>query len=99
MPKLTIFQESPWRAAATSSSTVPTGAADTPSRQLTILGWSLNLGGASGVALHVLVIVGEVLMLSSIYQVMPTVVPPLATDRETVAVIAGDLGLAHRQET
>jgi len=27
------------------------------------------------------------------------VVPPLATDRETVAVIAGDLGLAHRQES
>lgn len=40
---------------------------------LTIFGWSLNLGGATGVALYVLGIVGEVLMLTSIYLVMPSV--------------------------
>ena len=43
------------------------------SRHLTILGWSLNLGGAAGVALYILGIVGEVLMLTSIYLVMPVV--------------------------
>jgi YihY family inner membrane protein len=43
------------------------------SRQVTILGWSLNLGGATGVALYVLGIVGEVLMLTSVYLVMPVV--------------------------
>ncbi len=43
------------------------------SRHLSILGWSLNLGGATGVALYVLGIVGEVLMLTSIYLVMPVV--------------------------
>lgn len=43
------------------------------SRHLTILGWSLNLGGAIGVALYVLGIVGEVLILTSIYLVMPAV--------------------------
>ena len=43
------------------------------SRHLTILGWSLNLGGATGVALYILGIVGEVLMLTSIYLVMPVV--------------------------
>src|SRR6185369_7918894 len=42
-------------------------------RHLTILGWSLNLGGATGVALYILGIVGEVLMLTSIYLVMPPV--------------------------
>jgi YihY family inner membrane protein len=41
------------------------------SRHLTILGWSLNLGGATGVALYIMGIVGEVLMLTSIYLVMP----------------------------
>jgi YihY family inner membrane protein len=41
------------------------------SRHLTILGWSLNLGGAPGVALYIMGIVGEVLMLTSIYLVMP----------------------------
>ena len=41
------------------------------SRHLTILGLSLNLGGATGVALYILGIVGEVLMLTSIYLVMP----------------------------
>jgi YihY family inner membrane protein len=43
------------------------------SRHLTILGWNLNLGGATGAALYILGIVGEVLMLTSIYLVMPGV--------------------------
>ncbi len=43
------------------------------SRHLIILGWSLNLGGATGVALSLLGIVGEVLILTSIYLVMPVV--------------------------
>ncbi len=43
------------------------------SRHLSIFGWSLNLGGANGVALYILGIVGEVLMLTSIYLVMPQV--------------------------
>jgi membrane protein len=42
-------------------------------RTLSILGWSLNLGGATGVALYILGIAGEVLMLTSIYLVMPVV--------------------------
>lgn len=33
-----------------------------------------------------------------IQRILGMVVPPLPTDRETVALIAGDLGLAHRQE-
>jgi membrane protein len=41
------------------------------SRRLTILGWSLNIGSATGAALYILGIVGEVLMLTSIYLVMP----------------------------
>ena len=43
------------------------------SRSLTILGCNLDLGGATGSALYVLEIVGEVLMFTSIYLVMPTV--------------------------
>jgi YihY family inner membrane protein len=43
------------------------------SRHLTIFGWSLDLGGTTGVALYILGIVGEVLMLTSIYLVMPVV--------------------------
>ncbi|MFH0994341.1 MAG: YihY/virulence factor BrkB family protein [Pseudomonadota bacterium] len=42
-------------------------------RHLTILGWSLNLEGATGVALYILGIVGEVLIFTSIYLVMPVV--------------------------
>lgn len=38
---------------------------------VTVLGKSLHLGGATGVALYILGIVGEVLMLTSIYLVMP----------------------------
>jgi len=40
---------------------------------LKILGWRLNLGGATGAALYVLGIIGEVLLLTSIYLVMPVV--------------------------
>jgi len=43
------------------------------SRHLTILGWSLNLGGATGAALYILGIAGEVLILTSVYLVMPVV--------------------------
>ena len=43
------------------------------SSHVTILGWSLNLGGATGVALYILGIVGEVLLFTSIYLVMPVV--------------------------
>jgi membrane protein len=40
---------------------------------LTISGWSLNLGGTTGVALYILGIVGEVMLFTSIYLVMPVV--------------------------
>ena len=43
------------------------------SRQLIIFGWSLSLEGTSVVALYMLGIIGEVLMLTSIYLVMPVV--------------------------
>jgi len=43
------------------------------SRHLTMLGWSLNLGGTTGEALHILGIIGEVLILTSVYLVMPVV--------------------------
>jgi membrane protein len=43
------------------------------STHVTIFGGSLKLGGATGVALYILGIVGEVLMLTSIYLVMPVV--------------------------
>jgi len=43
------------------------------SRHLIIFGLSLSLGGASGVVLYILGILGEVLMLTSIYLVMPVV--------------------------
>ncbi len=42
-------------------------------RQLIIFGWGLSLEGTSGVALYLLGILGEVLMLTSIYLVMPVV--------------------------
>ena len=41
--------------------------------RLTILGWSLELGGTTGVALYALGIVGEVLLFSSFYLVLPVV--------------------------
>lgn len=41
--------------------------------QLLLFGWSLSLEGTSRVALYILGILGEVLMLSSIYLVMPVV--------------------------
>ena len=40
-------------------------------RQWIIFGWSLRLGGTSGVALYILGIMGEVIMFTSIYLVMP----------------------------
>jgi len=43
------------------------------SRQLTFLGLSLKLGGSTRWALHILGIFGEVLMLTSIYLVMPVI--------------------------
>lgn len=43
------------------------------SRHFAILGWGLNLGGATGVVLHILGMVGEVLILTSFYLVMPMV--------------------------
>ena len=43
------------------------------SRHLAILGWNLHFGGATGVALYILGIVGEVLILTSVYLVMPVV--------------------------
>lgn len=42
-------------------------------RQLVIFGWSLSLEGTYGVALYILGILGEVLMFTSIYLVMPMV--------------------------
>ena len=43
------------------------------SSHLMFLGWSLHLGGATGVTLYILGIAGEVLMFASIYLVMPPV--------------------------
>ena len=43
------------------------------SRHLMIFGWSLSLEGTSLVALYILGIIGEFLMLTSIYLVMPVV--------------------------
>jgi len=42
-------------------------------RQLLLFGWSVSLEGTSRVALYILGILGEVLMLTSIYLVMPAV--------------------------
>lgn len=42
-------------------------------RSLMFLGWSLNLGGAPGVLLYILGIVGEAILLTSFYIVMPVV--------------------------
>jgi YihY family inner membrane protein len=44
------------------------------SRSLAILGWTLDLGGTTGIALYILGIIGEILMFTSIYLVMPSVV-------------------------
>jgi membrane protein len=43
------------------------------SGRFAIFGWGLDLGGTTGTALYILGIVGEVLMLTSIYLVMPPV--------------------------
>ena len=42
-------------------------------RQLLLFGWSVSLEGTSRVALYILGILGEVLMLTSIYLVMPLI--------------------------
>jgi YihY family inner membrane protein len=42
-------------------------------RQLILFGWSLSLQGAPGVALYIMGIIGEVLMMTSLYLVMPVV--------------------------
>ncbi|MGE5842731.1 MAG: YihY/virulence factor BrkB family protein, partial [Deltaproteobacteria bacterium] len=42
-------------------------------RQLLLFGWSVSLEGTSRAALYILGILGEVLMLTSIYLVMPVV--------------------------
>jgi membrane protein len=51
-----------------------TGAIETvEKRQLILFGWTLRLEGISGVALYILGIIGEVLLLTSLYLVMPVV--------------------------
>ena len=51
-----------------------TGAMETlERRQLILFGWTLGLEGISGIVLYVLGIIGEVLLLTSIYLVMPVV--------------------------
>lgn len=51
-----------------------TGAIETlERRQLILFGWTLSLEGISGFALYILGIIGEVLLLTSIYLVMPVV--------------------------
>jgi YihY family inner membrane protein len=51
-----------------------TGAIETlENRQLIIFDWRLSLEGTSGFALYILGIIGEVLLLTSIYLVMPVV--------------------------
>jgi hypothetical protein len=36
-------------------------------------------------------------LITQVARILESVIPPLVTDRETVALIAGDLRLAHRQ--
>ncbi|MDD2735940.1 MAG: YihY/virulence factor BrkB family protein [Desulfuromonadaceae bacterium] len=43
------------------------------SRYVLLFGWNLNLGGTTGVALYILGIIGEILLLTSLYLVMPPV--------------------------
>lgn len=51
-----------------------TGAFETvEKRQLVLFGWKLGLEGISGIALYLLGIIGEVLLLTSLYLVMPVV--------------------------
>jgi YihY family inner membrane protein len=51
-----------------------TGAIETLERkQVIIFGWTLSLEGTAGVALYILGIAGEVLLLTSLYLVMPVV--------------------------
>ncbi len=55
------------------------------SRQIVLFGWSLSLEGTTGIALYILGILGEVLMLTSIYLVMPTA--PIAFRRALIGGI------------
>jgi membrane protein len=49
-----------------------TGAIETvEKKQLILFGWTLSLEGTSGVVLYILGIIGEVLLLTSLYLVMP----------------------------
>ena len=51
-----------------------TGAIETlERRQLILFDWTLSLEGISGIALYILGVIGEVLLLTSIYLVMPVV--------------------------
>ncbi len=51
-----------------------TGAIETlERRQLILFGWTLSLEGISGIALYIMGIIGEVLLLTSLYLVMPVV--------------------------
>jgi len=69
---------------------VITGAIETlEARQMIIFGLSLNLEGASGIALYLLGIIGEVLMLTSIYLVMPVV--PITFRQALVGGIAATI--------
>jgi membrane protein len=67
-----------------------TGAIETVERrQLFLFGWKLSLEGVSGVALYVLGIIGEVLLLTSLYLVMPVV--PITFRRALIGGIAATI--------
>jgi membrane protein len=64
-----------------------TGAIETvEKRQLILFGWKLGLEGTSGVALYILGIIGEVLLLTSLYLVMPVV--PITFRRALIGGVA-----------
>ncbi|MBA4391702.1 MAG: ribonuclease R [Syntrophus sp. (in: bacteria)] len=42
-------------------------------RQLILFGWSVNLEATSGIALYIIRVIGEVVLLASIYLIMPVV--------------------------
>jgi len=67
-----------------------TGAIETvEKRQLILFGWKLGLEGISGVALYVLGIIGEVLLLTSLYLVMPVV--PITFRRAVIGGVAATI--------
>jgi YihY family inner membrane protein len=64
-----------------------TGAIETvEKRQLILFGWKLGLEGISGIALYILGIIGEVLLLTSLYLVMPVV--PITFRRALIGGVA-----------